>query len=285
MGSKPHDNIIFKETSMTPEQKMQLEKIREQALAIQKQLASMKGAPTMESVMEALARNPDIKKYSQSAVEDIVGAYLTGDWSGVTDLTGVPFTPEQQKAAVAEAERVLAPAYKAQESYDRSITEDMLRRNQQGFADFQRDEKKAFGEEKDALDQDAADRGVLFSGARAQKLRDLRNTYEDREALMRRNVAESTGATARAYQYDYGNEAAEGLSDLYALPGESRFNPNVAGGKVTSGRTLSSVYSPGKYSFQGTQPVAQKAAVQTRAATQLANRANKLTLSGYLNKF
>lgn len=270
---------------MTPEQKTQLEKIREQALAIQKQLAGMSGAPTMESVMEALARNPEIKKYSTSAVDDIVGAYLTGDWSGVTDLTGVPFTPEQQQAAVAEAERVLAPAYKAAETYDRAVVEDTLRGNQQGFADFQKDEKKAFGEEKDALDQDAADRGVLFAGSRVQKLKDLRNTYEDREALMRRNVADSTRATARANQYDYGNEAAEGLSDLYTLPTESRFNPNVAGGKVTSGRTISSVYSPGQYSFQGTQPVAQKARVQTRAATQLANRANKLTLGGYMNKF
>lgn len=270
---------------MTPEQKAQLEQIRQKALAIKSQLDGMSGAPSIESVMEALTRNPEIRKYSQSAVEDIVGAYLTGDWSGVTDLTGMPFTPEQQQAAVAEAERVLAPAYKAVETYDRAVTEDALKGNQATFGQFNKDEAKAFGEEKDALDQDAADRGVLFSGSRVQKLKDLRNTYEDREALMRRNVAESSRAIARAHQYDYGNEAAEGLSDLYTLPTESRFNPNVAGGKVTSGKTLSSVYNPGQYSFQGTQPVAQKAAVQTRAATQLTNRANKLTLGGYMNKF
>lgn len=239
------------------------------------------------AVSSAVAANPEIAKYvSSSDPSAIANAYLTGDWSSVTDLSGKPFTDEQQKAAVAKAEEVLAPAYKATEAYDKAGVVDTLKTAQNGFGDFQDAERKNFISDKASLDQSAADNGVLFSGARTQKLNDLRTTYADRERIQRENVASGLRSNARAYQYNYGDEAAKGLSDMYRLPGSTTFNTGVPGGGVTSNPgSISSVYSPSEFNFQGVKPVAQKAAVQTRAAGQLANRANKLTLSGYASKF
>jgi hypothetical protein len=242
--------------------------------------------PTTEEVMAALSKNKDFQRYAGgNDAASILDAYMTGDWSGVMDLTGKPFTDEQQQAAVKAAEKVLGPAYKAAESYDRSVVEDTLRQEGEDFANFQDTEEKAFIDAKDAQDQAAADQGVLFTGARAQKLNDLRNTYEDRQRIARQQSADRTRSTVRGYQYEYGDDAARSLRDLYRLPGASGYNPNVAGGGVARSSSLSSVYNPGDFKFQGTKPVAQKAAVQTRAATTLASKANKLSLSGYGTKF
>jgi hypothetical protein len=235
-----------------------------------------------EAIATALAANPDVKLYGgKNDPNSILDAYMTGDWSNVVSLTGKPFTDEQQQAAVAQAETALAPAYKAQVAKDTADTESSLRSNQEGFGEWQNNEQRSFAQDKLAADQDAADKGVLFSGARVQKMNDIRNTYADREAQQRRIAAENAASTGRSFQYNYGNEAAKGLSQYYALPGASNFD--ATRGTVSRGG-LSSTYDPSKYDFQGTAPVAQKAAIQTRAASYLANRANKLSLSGIGSK-
>ncbi len=235
-----------------------------------------------DEISAALGRNPDVQTYgSGNDAGSILNAYMTGDWSGVVSLTGQPFTEEQQKAAVAQAETALAPAYKAQVAKDTADTEDSLRNTQEGFKDFQRGERSNFATDKAAADQSAADQGVLFSGSRFQKLNDIRNTYADREAIQRRNAASNLSSTGRNFQYQYGNDAARGLSDMYSLPGATGFN--ATRGTASRGG-LAAAYDPAKYDFQGTSAVAQKTAVQTRAAGLLTNRANKLSLSGIGSK-
>lgn len=238
-----------------------------------------------KAIAKALASNQDVIRYGGvNSADSILNAYMTNDWSGVTNLTGKPFSRKEQEAAVTKAERDLAPAYRAQEDYDRAATEQSLAEDQAGFGQFQKQEAESFRGNKNLQDQNAADQGVLFSGSRFQKLNDLRNTFADREAAQRAAVAGRVGTTARAYQYQYGNTGANKLSNLYNLPGQSNFNTNVGGGKVTPSNGLSSVYNTKNYNFQGTAPVAQKAAVQTRAAGLLQNTANKLSLTGYKNK-
>ncbi len=237
------------------------------------------------AVGKAVASHPVASKYAGgSSPESIVSAYMTGDWSGVSDLTGRPFDRGQQEAAVAQAEKALAPAYRAMESYDRAGVEDDLRQEADSLGDFQRSEERGFRDDKNRLDQGAADNGVLFAGSRIQAQNDLRATYQDRDAIARRNAADRIASTARANQYAYGDAAAGKLSDRYRLPGQRSFDTSVAGGRVTQGGPASA-YDTGAYRFQGTKPVAQKAAVQQRAASLLANRANKLSLSGYGTKF
>lgn len=240
--------------------------------------------PTADAVAAALAANQNVQRYGgNNTATSILNAYQTGDWSGVTDLTGKPFTDEQQAAAVASAKSALDPAYQAQEANDTASVESTLQKNQEGLSDFQDDQALQFGQDKDTLDQNASDNGVLFSGARIQKQNNLRNKYQTADQRAVRDAGESAANTTRAYQYSYGNDAARSLSSYYTTPGASSYDPNVAHGAVTRGG-LAAAYNPGAYNFQGTQPVAQQANIQTRAASLLANRANKLSLSGYGTK-
>lgn len=236
------------------------------------------------AVTKALWQNRDVQTYGGSNSPDaIFGAYTSGDWSGVTSLSGKPFTDEQQQAAVAEAKKALAPGFEASNEFDAANTRDTLAGDQAAYSEAEKTAATQFGKDKDTLDQNAADNGVLFSGARVQKNNDLRTSYADAEATRRRQAADNITGTARTYAYNYGAPAAKKLSDLYNLPGASTYNANAARGPVTKS-PLSAVYSPSEYAYQGTQPAAQQAAVQTRAAGLLANRANKLSLSGYGTK-
>ncbi len=242
--------------------------------------------PTAAEISRALAQNPDYQKYAgNNSVESILSAYQTGDFSGVTDLTGKPFTDAQQKAAVAQAEKALAPAYEAEKTYDTAGVTATLAGDVADYNAFERDQGIGFEQDKQTLDKSAADNGVLFSGARIQKQNDLRTRYANAEADKRDALTSRIGSTARDYQYTYGDGAARDLKSFYQVPGGSTYNPSVATGGARSGSGLSSVYDTGAYKFQGTKPVAQKTAVQTRAASLLANRANKLSLSGVGAKF
>lgn len=240
--------------------------------------------PTAAAVAAALAANQNVQRYGgNNTAASILNAYQTGDWSGVTDLTGKPFSDEQQAAAVASAQAALAPAYNAQQTEDTATTEAALEKNQEGLSDFEDDQATQFGKDKDALDQTASDNGVLFSGARLQKQNDLKNTYQTADQRAVRDAGESAANTTRDYQYNYGNDAARSLSSYYTNPTPSSYNPGVAHGAVTRGG-LAAAYDPGAYNFQGTKPVAQQANIQTRAAGLLTNRANKLSLAGYATK-
>lgn len=243
-------------------------------------------AQFQKSVASALAANPDVARYSGvNTADTILNAYTTGDWSNIIGLSGKPFTRQQQQDAVAQAGKALAPAYKAQESFDRSVVTDTLGQEQQGYDQFRDGEALAFKDEKNTQDQNAADQGVLFSGSRFQKLNDLRSNYQDRDAQARGIAEGNIRSTARDYQYKYGDAGARSIRDMYKLPGQTNYNANVANGKVTQNKTLSAAYNPTEFKFQGTAPVSQQAAIQTRAASLLANRANKLTSTGYKNSF
>lgn len=237
-----------------------------------------------KSVATSLATNKDVSRMmTQNSPETIVNAYMTGNWTGVTDITGRPFSKQMQEQAVAEAGKALAPAYKAQVVSDTADTADILAGKNADYNQFLKTEAEDFGAEKTALDQGAAEQGVLFSGSRYQKENNLKDKYEDREAYQRGVAERSIGSTARDFQYKYGNDAAKNLSSYYNLR-DNTYNPGVARDGVSSSR-LSSVYNPKAYDFQGTAVTANKAATQTRAASLLANRANKLTSTGYKNQF
>lgn len=236
------------------------------------------------AVSKSIASNPDIKAATGTTdPAAILQAYASGDWSGIVGLSGKPFTDEQQQAAVSEAEKVLGPAYQEGAALDKSQAADTVAGAEKGFLQSQTNDRRQFGKDKETLDENAADQGVLFAGSRLQKQNDLRTTYQDRETAARDSAVNSARTALRGYQYNYGDDAAKSLSDAYKLPGTSTFS--TATGGVTPGKTLTSLYDPGEFNFQGTKPVAQQAAVQTRAATQLANKANKLTLSGVGAKF
>lgn len=237
------------------------------------------------AVSKSLSTNPATQSLvSQNDPDAIVNAYMTGDWTNINDITGQPFSKKIVNDTIAQAEEDIAPAYRAQEAYDQGTVESSLQGSQDQMNQFLQGEAVDFQAEKEDQDLNAADQGVLFSGSRYQKLNDLKTKYDTRLDNQITNVGRNVQNTALANQYKYGDQAANKLSDYYKL-GSQTYDPNVARGGVKQGTSLSAVYNPSQYNFQGTAPVANKAAAQTRAASLLTNRANKLVPGGYKNQF
>lgn len=247
------------------------------------------GGETQESVdqqyREAAAKNPQISALMQggSSIDEIFNSLQSGDLSGITDSQGMPFSPADQQKALAKAQADTKLYYDALKQKETADTEAALAKKQADFQDYLLRSGQQFEEDKMRADQSAADRGVLFSGSRVQREQKLQRAYEQDQATQLRNMQSAIGSTARDFQYQYGNEAAKGLSQYYNL-GQNVYNPNVARGGVTSGG-LSSVYNPSQYDFQGRRVAEQSAATQQRAAGLLWNQGNKLLATGYQNKY
>ena len=229
--------------------------------------------------MSAVQANPIL---AGNTPEALAYASSTGDFSGLVNNQGKPFSSADQAAALAEAESVLSPFYQAQELKDTQDTEAVLKAKQAEYQKFLGDQATQFETDKMTQDQTAADRGVLFSGGRAQKLQQLGDTYKRNQQYKLSTVGADIGNTARTFGYAYGDNAANSLSKYYSLGGNT-YNPNVATGGVGTGG-LSSVYNVNQ-GFQGTIKNEAKSEAQKRAAALLGNRGNKLIASGYNNQY
>lgn len=244
---------------------------------------------TQESVdkkyAEAAAQNPAIAALAKggSSLEEIINGLSTGDISGLMDWEGKPFSVEDQQAALAKGMEDNKLFYEAQQKKETDDAKATLAQKQADYQDYLINAGQSFQADKAKADQSAADSGVLFSGGRVQKEKNLARAYEQDQATKLRNTANSIDTTARDFQYKYGNDAASGLSKYYNLGGNT-FNPNVATGGVSS-NGLSSVYNPSNYNFQGTTNTERKANANTRAAGYLWNKGNKLLATGYNNKY
>lgn len=209
----------------------------------------------------------------------------TGDFSVLLDSQGQPFSGLQQKDAMKDAERALAPGFNAEKSYDTAGQESDLSGQSREYGDFLNTSKENFIDDKNKLDETAAENGVLFSGGRYEKERKLQDAYTRNEETNRLKMIANVGNTARNFQYQYGNKAAAApkLSQYYQLGGNT-YNANSARNNVGSS-PLSKIYNTGDYDFQGTKVNANKAAASVRAANLLTNRGNKLLSSGFNNQF
>lgn len=214
--------------------------------------------------------------------EAITYATSTGDYSGLVNSQGRPFSIGDQQAAVTQATADLSPYYQAEQKKETADTEATLAAKKATYEKYVSDQATSFEKDKATQDQTAANNGVLFSGGRAQKLKQLGETYSANDAYKKTSVGADMGQTARDFGYKYGDAAANSLSNYYSLGGNN-YNPTVATGGVTPSG-LSSIYN-GNQGFQGTQVNVAKAAAQKRAAGLLANKGNKLTASGYTNQF
>ena len=234
---------------------------------------------------DAAAQNPAIAALAQggSSLEEIINGLSTGDISGLVDWQGKPFSVEDQQAALAKGMEDNRLYYEAMQAKDKATAESSLAQKQADYQDYLINAAQSFQTDKTKADQSAADSGVLFSGGRAQREKNLARAYEQDQASKLGTVSRNIGTTANDFQYKYGGDAATGLNKYYQL-GSNSFNPNVAtGGASTNG--LSTVYNPNNYNFQGTVNNEQKANANTRAAGYLWNKGNKLLATGYNNKY
>lgn len=213
-------------------------------------------------------------------IDSILNAFTTGDWSGVNDIYGQPFDVKSQQEAYNKAEKDTAAFYEAQKTKETADTEAALAQKQADYQNYLLQSGQNFEADKAQSDQTAANRGVLFSGARVQKEKNLKRGYEQDQAYKQASLGRDISNTARDYQYKYGNDAANSLSQYYKLGGNT-YNPNVATGGVGSGG-LSSIYNPNQYNLgSGSRIKEQQIDINTRAAKALTNKGNKLMATGY----
>lgn len=231
----------------------------------------------------AVTSHPEFAGNSKDA---LAYASSTGDFSGLLNSDGKPFTQAEEDAATSAATAALQPGFDATKNKDTADTTSALGADQTDYNNFLNTQKENFQTDKTNLDQDAANNGVLFSGGRIQKQQKLQTDYSAADAAKAASTGNTIANTARNYQYSYGNNAANQptLSQYYQLGGNN-YNAGVAKGGATSSPSLSSIYNPGAYNYQGTTVNANNANVTVRAANSLAATGNKLVGSGYNNQF
>jgi len=234
---------------------------------------------------EALNNHPEIKALTNggSPIESIVSALESGDWSGIVDWDGQPFSAADQESARVEAQKSNELYYNQLREKETADAESSLAQQQANYQNYLINSGQQFEADKTRSDQKAADQGVLFSGSRVQKEKNLTRAYEQDQATAQRNMTSNIGNTARDFQYKYGNKNAQGLSQYYNLGGNT-YNANKARGGVGSSG-LSSVYNPDNYSYDGRRNVERSTDTNTRAAGSLWNKGNKLLASGYNNQY
>ena len=229
--------------------------------------------------------NPKVKEYinNGSTLEQIQNAIDTGDLSGIYKSDGTPFSAEDQQAAVTQGMEDNRLFYEAQQANDKAATENALAQKQADYQDWLISQGDKFQSDRATMNQDAVNRGVLFSGGNAQKQNKLQSSYNQAQSSKLASFGRDISSTANDYQYKYGNNAANNLSQYYNAGGNT-YNMNSARGSVGSSG-LSSVYNPGQYNYQGTANIERSAAAQKRAAGYLWNKGNKLLATGYNNQY
>ena len=238
-----------------------------------------------EEYTEALNNNPIIAESvaKGNTAEALAFAAESGDFSNLVNQFGQPFSLEEQQKALADATEDTRLYYEALQSKETADTESALAKDKADYQDYLLTSGQQFEADKAQSDETAASRGVLFSGGRVQKERNLERAYAQDQASKLASTSRNIGDTARDFQYKYGNENANQLSDSYNLGGNTYNASRATGGVGSNG--LSSVYNPSQYDYQGTQNVARKTAANTRAAGKLWNKGNKLLATGYSNQY
>ena len=240
--------------------------------------------PTPAEIAAVEASHPEVqadpKKYA-----DFTTAYsaANGDVTKMTNSYGTPFSQADQQQAMADASSALDPYYAAETQKDTQDAESAMAKSQTDYQTYLQTAGQNFQADKTKQDQDASDKGVLFSGGRAQKLQNLQSAYQTDNASKLSDLTSNIGNTARDYQYKYGNNNANNLSKYYTA-NSNTYNPNVATGGVGS-TGLSNIYNVGASNNQGTNINAANAAKQSRAAGLLWNKGNKLVSTGYKNQY
>lgn len=223
--------------------------------------------------------------FAGNSPDALAYAASSGDFSGLADSSGRPFSNTDQNKALEKANEALAPGFKADAINAEAGTEASLAQNKLDYNNQLATDKTNFENDKATLDSNAANNGVLFSGGRYEKEKKLGEAYTRRGDYNKESLGNTISGIARDYQYKYGNSAANNpsLSQYYQLGGNT-YNANTARNGVGSG-SLSSIYNPSNYNFQGTTVNANKANANIRAASLLANKGNKLLSTGYQNQF
>lgn len=173
--------------------------------------------------------------------------------------------------------------YKQLQDYDTASIENQLGLQQKNFQSYLDDAAAQFGQDKDAADTSAAQRGVLFSTGRQQDLTNLQNKYNSDLSQKRDAYASNMTNQLLNYQNKWGGGSMGNLGSYMNLGGQAydAFTPR---GKVTASG-LSQFYNPSAYNLSGTEKAKQVKNAASGALTYLANFNNKSNLAGYNTQY
>jgi len=256
------------------------------------QVASGRGnqRETQESVdsqyAEVASRNPKVASLINNGdtIESVISALQNGDLSTITDSFGMPFDVETQQKAIEDSNANTRAYFKALEDRETADTESALAQKQADYQNYLLNSGQQFEVDKTKADQNAANSGVLFSGGRVQKEKNLERTYQQDQDRQFGNTSRDISSIGQDFQYKYGKSNTNQFKNSFNLGGNT-FNANTARGGVGSSE-LSKIYNPGNFnSFKGTRLGEKSAIENTRAASRLQNRGNKLLATGRYNQF
>lgn len=199
------------------------------------------------------------------------------------NYTGMPFDAKTAQEEVNRQMGVLNPFYDAERTKESSDINDVLGKAKADFEAGNAASAEQFKIDKEASDVDAANKGVLFSSGRVQKLNSLQGAYAADQAKRLRDYGTNTSLAARDYQYKYGNDAAKNTLSNYLNAGGNTYDAMTPGGAVGS-TGLSAIYNPSATTFYGTNRAKQRSEAVQRAAGVLKSKSNKLVPYGYLNQ-
>jgi hypothetical protein len=219
-----------------------------------------------------------------NTIAQIEAAAISGDFSGLKNQYGQPFSVEEQTKALAQGMEDNRLYYETQQAKEKADAESALAQRQANYQDSLIKSGEDFQADRAELNQRAVNQGVLFSGSNAQKQAKLKTAYERDQASKLAAYGRDVGNVARDYQYNYGNNAAGGLSQFYNAGGNT-FGLESAKGTVGSSG-LSSVYNPNQYDFGAGTVMGQRSSLAKQfAARKLGNQGNKLLATSYNNQF
>ncbi len=229
----------------------------------------------------AFENHPITQQYKAAGntIEEIDYAATTGDLSGIKNHYGQPFKLQEQQDALKQAEDLDKAFYEQQKTKETADAESALAQKQADYQNYLLTSGQNFQEDRATLNQKMVDQGVLFSGANAQKQRSLKQKYEQDQAYKQGTLGRQIASEAQDYQYKYGNNAAQGLSQYYNLGGNT-YGLNTNKGEVGSSG-LSSIYNPSQYNYAGTRIGEQAGQANRTAANLLASKSNKFLSTGY----
>lgn len=227
------------------------------------------------AIQAAMKTDPRLAKNIQTlydAGDDSLDLVLSAIQTG--NYTGMPFTAADAEAELSRQRSILDPYYTEERS---KATSDFKADLKKAKADYEAENAAKAGDfmaDKEAADVDAANKGVLFSTGRVQKLNALQSKYAADQAARLRNLEYAAGKAGREYQYKYGNDATRGLSSYFGVGGNT-FDALSSGGRVGSSG-LSSIYNPSNYDYVGSKRKEQEKEAILRTGTSLKARGNKL---------
>lgn len=230
-------------------------------------------------VQAAMASDPNYAAAMQKILNDPALSKAAG--AAYNMLGSGTFTPEEYAKQYGDQYAALDTYYKENQKYGQTTAENNLGLNKRNLDRSLASDAGQFSSDKDALDQNAADKGILFSTSRMQNETGLQNKYKANADQKLDTYNTGVNNTLNDYEYKYGTPAAGALSAYMTTPTTPTYNASVAGGNVQSG-ALRSAYSPKNY--YGTNNTAEQTYAGGNTNDYFKNLLNKANTEGYKTK-